>query len=80
MDGHGCRNQGIIGNGDQYSSVMEKQVFCGLITDHRRVPDPGRLSCKNFQIEFDNLLHLEPSLLGPPGGLGESPRWSRFNP
>ena len=40
-----------------------EQVFCGLITDNKLVPDPERL-VENFAIEFENLLHLV-MMLGP---------------
>ncbi|MCA1777817.1 MAG: wax ester/triacylglycerol synthase family O-acyltransferase [Xanthomonadaceae bacterium] len=39
------------------------QVFCGLVTDNRLVPDPGRI-VERFKAEFANLLHLV-MLLGP---------------
>ncbi len=42
------------------------QVFCGMISDHRLVPDP-QLVVDNFQMEFANLLHLT-MLLGPCEG------------
>ena len=56
---------GSIGMGISIISY-ENKVFCGLITDHKRVPDP-QVVMQNFQIEFDNLLHLT-MLLGPQEG------------
>jgi diacylglycerol O-acyltransferase / wax synthase len=42
------------------------QVYCGLITDNRLVPDPETVM-ENFQTEFRNLLHLT-MLIGPQDG------------
>jgi diacylglycerol O-acyltransferase / wax synthase len=42
------------------------QVFSGLITDNRRVPDPHSVVV-NFKREFENLLHLT-MLIGPQEG------------
>ncbi len=42
------------------------QVYCGLITDNRLVPDPEAVM-ENFQTEFRNLLHLT-LLIGPQHG------------
>jgi len=53
---------GSIGMGISILSYNE-QVFCGLITDNKLVPDPERL-VENFAIEFENLLHLV-MMLGP---------------
>ena len=41
-------------------------VFCGLIADKKRLPDPGTVM-QHFRREFDNLLHLT-LLLGPQTG------------
>jgi diacylglycerol O-acyltransferase / wax synthase len=42
------------------------QVYCGLITDNRLVPDPDAVM-QNFETEFHNLLHLT-MLIGPQDG------------
>jgi len=56
---------GSIGMGISIISYQGK-VFCGLITDHKLVPDPDQVM-RDFQVEFDNLLHLT-MLLGPQQG------------
>ena len=56
---------GSIGMGISIISY-EGKVFCGLITDNKRVPDPQRVMV-NFRAEFENLLHLT-LLLGPQEG------------
>jgi diacylglycerol O-acyltransferase len=56
---------GSIGMGISIISY-EGKVFCGLMTDHKLVPDP-ELVMKNLLVEFDNLLHLT-LLLGPQEG------------
>lgn len=56
---------GSIGMGISIISY-EGQVFCGLISDHKRVSDPQAVMAA-FQIEFDVLLHLT-MLLGPQPG------------
>ncbi|MEX2497266.1 MAG: wax ester/triacylglycerol synthase family O-acyltransferase [Wenzhouxiangellaceae bacterium] len=53
---------GSIGMGISILSYNE-QVFCGVITDNKLVPDPEGL-VENFSIEFENLLHLV-MMLGP---------------
>ncbi|MFU8878247.1 MAG: WS/DGAT/MGAT family O-acyltransferase, partial [Wenzhouxiangellaceae bacterium] len=53
---------GSIGMGISILSYND-QVFCGVITDNKLVPDPGRL-VDNFAIEFENLLHLV-MMMGP---------------
>ncbi len=47
---------GNIGMGISLISYDGK-VFCGLITNHRAVPDPERV-VEGFRPEFENLLHL----------------------
>lgn len=56
---------GSIGMGISIISY-EGQVFCGLITDNKLVPDPDEVM-HNFHVEFDNLLHLT-MLIGPQPG------------
>ncbi len=56
---------GSIGMGISIISY-EGKVFCGLITDHKLVPDPEAVM-KNLLVEVDNLLHLT-MLLGPQEG------------
>ncbi len=56
---------GSIGMGISIISYNGR-VFCGLIADHKRIPDPDRVVA-NFRLEFDNLLHLA-LLLGPQEG------------
>ncbi|MFU8830733.1 MAG: WS/DGAT/MGAT family O-acyltransferase [Wenzhouxiangella sp.] len=56
---------GSIGMGISIISY-EGKVFCGLITDHKLVPDP-EVVMRNLLVEFDNLLHLT-LLLGPQEG------------
>jgi len=53
---------GNIGMGISILSYDGK-VFCGLVTDHRQVPDPRKIVSR-FRPEFENLLHLT-MLLGP---------------
>ncbi|MDT8448605.1 MAG: wax ester/triacylglycerol synthase family O-acyltransferase [Wenzhouxiangellaceae bacterium] len=53
---------GSIGMGISILSYND-QVFCGVITDNKLVPDPERI-CDDFAIEFENLLHLV-MMLGP---------------
>ncbi|MDT8438917.1 MAG: wax ester/triacylglycerol synthase family O-acyltransferase [Wenzhouxiangellaceae bacterium] len=53
---------GSIGMGISILSYNE-QVYCGVITDNKLVPDPQRVVA-NFAIEFENLLHLV-MMLGP---------------
>lgn len=53
---------GSIGMGISILSYND-QVFCGVITDNKLVPDPKRL-VENFATEFENLLHLV-MMLGP---------------
>jgi len=55
---------GSIGMGISILSYNE-QVFCGVITDNKLVPDPERL-VDHFRIEFENLLHLV-MMLDPDG-------------
>ncbi len=56
---------GSIGMGISIISYRG-QVFCGLITDHKLVPDPETVMA-HFLEEFDNLLHLT-LLIGPQEG------------
>ncbi|TVQ36945.1 MAG: wax ester/triacylglycerol synthase family O-acyltransferase [Wenzhouxiangella sp.] len=56
---------GSVGMGISIISY-EGQVFCGLITDNKLVPDPDQVM-QNFHVEFDNLLHLT-MLIGPQQG------------
>lgn len=56
---------GSVGMGISIISY-EGKVFCGLITDHKLVPDPDQVM-RDFHAEFDNLLHLT-MLLGPQEG------------
>jgi diacylglycerol O-acyltransferase / wax synthase len=56
---------GSIGMGISIISY-NGQVFCGLITDNKLVPDPDQVML-NFREEFDNLLHLT-LLMGPQEG------------
>ncbi len=56
---------GSVGMGISIISY-EGQVFCGLITDNKLVPDPDQVM-QNFHVEFDNLLHLT-MLIGPQEG------------
>lgn len=56
---------GSIGMGISIISY-QGQVFCGLISDHKRVPDPDAV-IRHLHTEFDNLLHLV-LLLGPQTG------------
>ena len=56
---------GSVGMGISIISY-QGQVFCGLITDNKLVPDPDQVM-RNFHIEFDNLLHLT-MLIGPQQG------------
>ncbi|MGK7294349.1 MAG: WS/DGAT/MGAT family O-acyltransferase [Candidatus Wenzhouxiangella sp. M2_3B_020] len=53
---------GSIGMGISILSYND-QVFCGVITDNKLVPDPDRL-VGHFRDEFENLLHLV-MMLGP---------------
>jgi hypothetical protein len=53
---------GTIGMGISILSYNE-QVFCGIITDNKLVPDPERV-VGHFAEEFENLLHLV-MMLGP---------------
>ena len=53
---------GSIGMGISIISY-QGQVFCGLITDNKLVPDPQAVMA-HFVEEFDNLLHLT-MLIGP---------------
>ncbi|MEE4638666.1 MAG: wax ester/triacylglycerol synthase family O-acyltransferase [Wenzhouxiangella sp.] len=57
---------GSIGMGISIISY-QGQVFCGLITDNKLVPDPDTVM-RHFIEEFDNLLHLT-LLIGPQDGL-----------
>ncbi|MFP4334343.1 MAG: WS/DGAT/MGAT family O-acyltransferase [Wenzhouxiangella sp.] len=57
---------GSIGMGISIISY-HSQVFCGLITDNKLVPDPDTVM-RHFLEEFDNLLHLT-LLIGPQDGL-----------
>ena len=56
---------GSVGMGISIISY-QGQVFCGLITDNKLVPDPDQVM-RNFHVEFDNLLHLT-MLIGPQQG------------
>ncbi|MBB6086062.1 WS/DGAT/MGAT family O-acyltransferase [Wenzhouxiangella marina] len=56
---------GSIGMGISIISY-NGQVFCGLISDKKRVPDPSSVM-RHFELEFENLLHLT-MLLGPQEG------------
>ncbi|MGY6629718.1 MAG: WS/DGAT/MGAT family O-acyltransferase [Wenzhouxiangella sp.] len=56
---------GSIGMGISIISYRG-QVFCGLITDNKRVPDPD-VVMTHFKTEFANLLHLT-LLIGPQDG------------
>ncbi|MGY6553258.1 MAG: WS/DGAT/MGAT family O-acyltransferase [Wenzhouxiangella sp.] len=56
---------GSIGMGISIISYHGK-VYCGLITDHKLVPDPHSVM-DHFGEEFDNLLHLT-MLIGPQPG------------
>jgi diacylglycerol O-acyltransferase / wax synthase len=56
---------GSIGMGISIISY-QGQVFCGLMTDNKLVPDPDQVMT-DFLEEFDNLLHLT-LLLGPQEG------------
>ncbi|MDX1625848.1 MAG: wax ester/triacylglycerol synthase family O-acyltransferase [Wenzhouxiangellaceae bacterium] len=53
---------GSIGMGISILSY-DDQVFCGVITDNKLVPDPERIVAR-FGAEFENVLHLL-MLLGP---------------
>jgi len=56
---------GSIGMGISIMSY-QGQVYCGLITDNKLVPDPQTVMA-HFAEEFDNLLHLT-MLIGPQQG------------
>jgi len=56
---------GSIGMGVSILSY-QGQVFCGLIADQKRIPDPFRVM-ELFELEFENLLNLT-MLLGPQEG------------
>ncbi|MEN1728095.1 MAG: wax ester/triacylglycerol synthase family O-acyltransferase [Pseudomonadota bacterium] len=56
---------GSIGMGISIISY-QGQVFCGLIADQKRIPDPFAVM-EHFQLEFENLLNLT-MLLGPQEG------------
>jgi len=56
---------GSIGMGISILSY-QGQVFCGLIADQKRIPDPSTVM-EHFQREFENLLNLT-LLLGPQQG------------
>lgn len=56
---------GSIGMGISIISYCG-QVYCGLMTDHQRVPKPGEIA-KHFNRAFSHLLHLA-LLIGPQEG------------
>ena len=56
---------GSIGMGVSIISY-DGRVYCGLISDYKRVPDPQTVM-RYFVEEFDNLLHLT-LLIGPQVG------------
>lgn len=53
---------GSVGLGISILSYQDK-VFCGMISDHKLVPDPERVMSR-FVVEFENLLHLV-MMMGP---------------